>query len=313
MADAYTGTAAVGWDQAAWDRFAYFAFRPEVHFYDLADVKPTNQSMPGKTVTFTQVGDLGLVTSALSENVDVDAVAMSDAQVTLTLAEFGNAVITTAFLRATSFLPTDPVVAEVLGANMGQSLDVIFANAAKSGTNVRYGGTHTSRVTETATDVITSHNVRVAYADLSAANVPQIASQGGGKYLAVIHPYILLDLEEETGTQGWREAHIYAAPQEIFNGEIGAYNGFRFIETTNAPIFTGAGAAGVNVYRTLFMGRQALAMAYTNMYGAVPQIVQGPVTDKLRRFMPMGWYWLGAVGIFRQQCIRAVETGSSIG
>jgi N4-gp56 family major capsid protein len=314
MADAYTGTPAVGWDQAAWDRLAYFAFRPELHFDALADVKPTNQSMPGKTVSFTQVGDLSVATSALSESVDVDAVAMNDSQVTLTLAEYGNATITTSFLRAVSFLPVDSIQAEIIGANAGQSLDIIAANAAKAGTNVRYGSSAVSRVTVAAGHIITAHNVRVARADLKRANVPQIGSMGGGSYVSIIHPDVLLDLQEEVGHQGWRDPHVYSRPEEIFNGEFGKFEGFRFIETTNGPMFADAGVGGVvDVYRTLFMGRQALAKAFTNEIGGTPRVVQGPVTDKLRRFIPLGWYWIGAYGIFRQASLRAVESSSSIG
>jgi N4-gp56 family major capsid protein len=320
MADAYTGTPSVGWDQAAWDRLAYFAFRPEVHFDSLCDVQPTRQSMPGKTVAFTQVGDLAIATTALSESVDVDAVAMSDAQVVLTLAEFGNATITTSFLRAVSFLPVDSIQAEVIGANMGQSLDVIAANTAKSGTNVRYakgtGTQPTSRVTVQALSTLTAHDQRVARADLKRANVPQIMSMGGGSYVTIIHPDVLLDLEEESGHSGWRDAHIYARPDEIYNGEFGKFEGFRYIETTNAPMFVDAGSGStVDVYATLNMGRQALAKAYSTQdgNGAWPHVVQGPVTDKLRRFVPLGWYWIGAYGVFRQSALRRVESSSSIG
>ena len=42
-------------------------------------------------------------------------------------------------------------------------------------------------------------------------------------------------------------------------------------------------------------------------------VVPGPVTDKLRRNVPMGWYWLGAYGVFRQASLRGVESASSIG
>lgn len=317
MADAFTGTPSVGWDQAAWDRLAYFAFRPEVHFDALADVKPTNQSMPGKTVTFTQVGDLAIASTALNESVDIDAVALSDSQVTLTLAEFGNATITTAFLRAVSFLPVDSIQAEIIGANMGQSLDVIAANAAKAGTNVRYAGVATTRNTIVPTSLITAHNVRVARADLKHANVPKWSVNGGGFYTSVINPDVLLDLQEETGHQGWRDPHVYANAPEIMNGEFGAFEGFRFIETTNAPLFADAGSnpTTTDCYRTLFLGRQALAKAYSSSdgNGPMPHVVQGPVTDKLRRFIPLGWYWIGAYGIFRQASVRAVESASSIG
>lgn len=313
MADAFTSTSSSGLDQEAWDRLAYFDFRANTTFVDLCDVKPTNQSMPGRTVTFTKINDLDVVTSTLSETTDVDAVAIGDAQVTLTLGEYGNATLTTALLSATSFIALDPVVATVLGANAGQSMDIVHANVAAAGSNVEYAGTNTGRATIAATDKITAHDVRVARAQLTGASVPKFNSQGGGSYGAVIHPDVVLDLEEETGAAGWREAHIYAAPQEIFNGELGKFQGFRFIETPNLPLFADAGAGNVDVYPTLFLGKQGLARAYSAMYGDRPRIVAGPVTDKLRRFQPMGWYYLGAVGRFREESIRRFESASSIG
>lgn len=136
MADAYTTTASVGFDQSAYDRMAYFALRPELHFDQLADVKPTRQSMPGSAVIFTQITDLSVTTTALNESVDVDAVAMSDANVTLTLAEYGNAMITTLKLRATSYLPVDETVANLVGYNAGVSQDTLAVDKLKAGTNV---------------------------------------------------------------------------------------------------------------------------------------------------------------------------------
>jgi hypothetical protein len=84
-----------------------------------------------------------------------------------------------------------------------------------------------------------------------------------------------------------------------------------------APIFADAGSSTTltDVYRTMFLGRQALAKAYSvsDGNGPTPRVVPGPVTDKLRRFVPLGWYWLGAYGVFRQTALRAVESASSIG
>ena len=33
----------------------------------------------------------------------------------------------------------------------------------------------------------------------------------------------------------------------------------------------------------------------------------------LRRFVPLGWYWLGAYGIFRQASVMRIESSSSLG
>lgn len=317
MADAYTTTSSSNWDQAAYDRLAYFALRPELYFDMVADVGPTNQSMPGTSVIFNQVADLSVASTALNESVDVDAVALSDSQVTVTLVEYGNAAITTAKLRGTSYIATDPIIANILGYNAGISQDTIARDVLKAGTNVRYasGGSTlpTARNTIEPSDTLTANDVRRALADLRGANVATF----GGYYAAWIHPDVSYDLRGQTGAAAWRDPHTYSQPAEIWNGEVGAFEGFRFLETPRAPVFADAGSSTTltDVYRTMFAGRQAMAKAYSQVdgNGASPRVVPGPVVDKLRRFVPMGWYWLGGYGIFRQASLRAVESASSIG
>jgi hypothetical protein len=63
------------------------------------------------------------------------------------------------------------------------------------------------------------------------------------------------------------------------------------------------------------MGRQALCKAYSNVdgNGEGPKVVPGPVTDVLRRFVPMGWYWLGGYSRFKETSLYRIESASSIG
>jgi N4-gp56 family major capsid protein len=317
MPDVYTQQSSLSIDQTAYDRLAYFALRPELFYDRCADVRPTRQAMPGSAVVFTIISDLAVADTALTETVDPDAVAMSDSQVTLTLAEYGNAVITTAKLRGTSFIPVDPAVANVIGFNAGVSVDTVTRTVLEAGTNVRYAGNATSRTTVGTDDTLGAANVRRALAELRGANV---ATFDAGLYKSFIHPDSSYDLRAETGAAAWRDPHVYSQPGEIWNGSIGAFEGFDFIETPRGPLFAdasdGAGLSGtIDVYGTLFLGRQALAKAHsiTDGNGPFPQTVQGPVVDKLRRFVPMGWYWLGAYGRFREAALRRVESVSSIG
>lgn len=314
MADAFTGTAAVDYDQAAYDRLAYFAYRPENYFDNFADIGPTRQSMPGSSVVFTIQSDLAVATTPLSETVDVDAVALADSQVTISLNEYGNAVNTTAKLRGTSFVEINPIVANVLGYNAGVSIDTLARNIVQAGSGVRYI-TGATRIAQTTSSLLTASAVRRAHVDLANNNVPKI----GGMYVCMIHPDVALDLREQTGAAAWRDPHTYSQPNEIWNGEIGEFEGFRFISSPRAPQFVGAGAGTTpniaSVYRTLFMGRQALAKVYstTDGNGPNPSIIMSPVVDKLRRFAPTSWYWLGNYGIFRQTALRGVESSSSVG
>jgi len=394
--DSYTTSGSVDFSKAAYDRMAYFALRPELYFDQAADVQPTAQSMPGSSVAFTIVNDLSIASSALTESNDVAVTSLSDSQVTLTLAEYGNAVLTTAKLRGTAFVDIDPVVANVVGYNAGVSLDTIARAALDSGTNVMYasglGATSlnssvTARSGVATGTTLSSLDIRVARARLRSQNVPTF----GGYYVGYIHPDLVADLQGETisgsNVQGWRAPHVYSQPGEIWTGELGAFEGVRWIETPRAPVFQGAGAsatagtytinsdavsgtftgsapqvgaalttksggvtvtgtvtiasvasntftttgtgsitlagnntvtvaaAGVNVYGTVIIGRQALAKAhsYVDGNGAYPHVVPGPITDRLRRFVPMGWYWLGAYGIFRQASVMRIESSSLLG
>lgn len=311
MADTLQGS--TDFAQTAYDLMTYYALRPQLYFDAVADVQPSNQSQAGSAVKFTITNDLAFATTALNESTDVTPVALSDSQVTLTLAEYGNAVTTTALARGTAFLDLDPVVANVVGFNAGGSVDLLARNVLQAGTNVNYSGGGTARNTITPANTLAASDVRAVRAALLRANVPMI----GGYYMAFIHPDVSYDLRGQTGAATWNEPHAYSTPENIWTGELGSFSGFRFVETPRAPIFADAGSSTTltDVYRTLFLGRQALAKAYSYVdgNGAYPMVIPGPVTDSLRRFVPIGWYWLGQYGIFRQASLYGVESASSIG
>lgn len=312
MADAFTGTSAVTLDQAAYDLLIRYPLRSQLYFDRVADVMPTRQSMPGASVIFNLATEMAAATTPLTETSDVDAVAIANTQVTVTLVEYGNAVNTTAKLRGTSMIEVSPIVANLLGYNAGLSMDTVVFNILAAGTNVIYGSTFTARTAVTSAATITSSKLRQIDASLKEANVADI----GGFYTAFIHPRVSYDLRSETGAAAWRDPHVYSQPGEIWNGELGAYEHMRFVESPRVVPFTDGGAGGtVDVYPTIVVGREALAKAWSNTDGNGPQpkVVMSPVIDKLRRFVPMGWYWLGGYGRFREASLFRLETASSIG
>ena len=303
-------------DQVAFDRLAYFALRSELLFDQAADVQPVAQAMPGTGVTFTIFADIAAATSTLNEVTDVTPVAMSDSQVTVTLAEYGNAVVTTAKLRGTAFLDVDSAAANIIGYNAGDSIDQVVREVLAAGTNVAYSNGKSSRVGLAVADVLTANDIRKQVAALRGANVATF----NGSYIGFIHPDVSYDFRSATDASAWRTPANYVDPTGIYNGEIGLFESVRFIETPRAKVFTnvfnGAGAAGTgDAYSTLIMGRQALAKAFSTQdgNGATPKIVRGNVTDILMRLQPLGWYWLGGYGRFREASLRRIESASSIG
>jgi N4-gp56 family major capsid protein len=314
---ALTVQASTDFAQKAYELLAFYALRPELYFDAAADVRPTNQSQAGSSVQFTIVADLALATTPLTEQTDVTPVALTDTTVLVTLLEYGNAVTTSALARGTSFVNLDPVVANAVGFNAGVSIDTIARNVLTGGTNVAYAigdGTivATSRATVSTHNTVVASDVRAARAALVRNNVANI----GGYYLCFIHPDSAFDLRGQTGSATWNEPHAYSTPDNIWTGEIGSFSGCRFIETPRAQIFADSGStATTDVYTTLFMGRQALAKAYSYVdgNGADPLVVPGPVVDSLRRFVPIGWYHMVGYGVFRQAALYRLESASSIG
>ena len=317
---AVTQASSLSVDQAAYDRLAYFALRSELLFDQAADVQATNQAMPGSSVIFTIFSEMAAATSTISETSDLTPVTMADSQVTVTLAEYGNTVNTTAKLRGTSFLDVDAVAANLIGYNAGNSIDQVVSAVLAGGTNVVYGGggssDPTSTVTIQAEDIIEANDVRKVTAALRGANVATF----NGYYMGYIHPDVSYDLRKETGNASWNAPHINVDTANIYNGEIGTFESVRFIETPRAPLAANASngtstTGTIDVYGTLIMGRQALAKAYSMVdgNGVVPKVVRGPVVDSLMRFNPIGWYWLGGYGRFREAALRRIDSSSSIG
>jgi N4-gp56 family major capsid protein len=294
--------------------------RSELLFDQAADVQPVQQAMPGTGVTFTIFADIAAATSTLNEVTDVTPTALSDSQVTVTLNEYGNAVVTTAKLRGTAFLDVDSAAANIIGYNAGDSIDQVVREVLAGGTNVVYatGGTTTptSRESVSTDDILSADDVRKVTAQLRAANVATF----DGSYLGYIHPDVSYDFRSATDAAAWRTPANYVNPEGIYNGEIGKFESVRFIETPRAKKFenasNGTSTTGtIDVYATHIMGRQALAKAYSvqDGNGSVPKIVRGNVTDILMRLQPLGWYWLGGYGRFREASLRRIESSSSIG
>lgn len=317
---AYTEASSLSVDQAAYDRIAYFALRSELLFDQAADVQATDQSMVGSSVVFTIFSELATATSPLTETSDVTPVAMADSQVTVSLAEYGNVVNTTAKLRGTSFIDVDAAAANLIGYNAGNSMDEVVREVLAGGSNVYYGGggstAPTSRTTVQAEDVIAANDVRKVTATLRKNSV----APWTGYYIGFIHPDVSYDLRRETGNASWNAPHVNMDTDNIYTGEIGVFESVRFIETPRTKLranaSNGSGSSGtIDVYDTYIMGRQALAKAHSFVdgNGPVPHIVRGPVVDALMRFNPVGWYWLGGYGLFRSASLYRIEAASSIG
>lgn len=308
------GSSAAGINQlsnqvlTSYNKLAYFALREGVVFDQFATVKPGDVTNPGTPVSWNFWTDMTAITSTLAEGVDVDAVNVSDSQVTVTPDEYGNAVILTLRLRTDAYLiGFDANIANLLNFNLVDSIDGLARTAWNSPTNVSFG--HADRTTTTTvrtTDLLTISGVREERANLRSASV---IPWDGSNFAAIVHPDVGFDFKDATGNGTWNQLGEYQVKGALYNDEIGQMANFRFLETPRARVETNAGtSATTDVYTSYFFGQESLAKAEP-----IPaHMVIGPVTDKLQRFSSLGWHAYVAWTIFRQASIQIVKTASSI-
>jgi len=238
MANAYTttGSASLGGTvgsaglvQKAYDRLIEFALRAQPLIRNVADKTPARQSIPGSSVVLQRYVDLTQQTTTLTEQVDPDAVALATpTYTTITLAEYGNAVLVTRALELFSLADVDPAVANIIAFNLADSIDTVAQTTLATGANVLRAGARTSSVTVTSSDTFTSALARKTVAKL---RTNKAIPRKGSLYWAGIHPEVAHDLRAETGVGSWRQPHEYQANDEIWAGEIGTYEGAFYVES----------------------------------------------------------------------------------
>ena len=295
---------------SAYDKLVEFALRSQPLLRSVADKRPVNVTSPGTSVTFQIYNDLAQATTALTETTDPDAVGIpSTTSVSVTLNEYGNVALVTRKLQLTSLTDVDPGIANILAYNMADSIDEVVQTQLVGGTNIRYAkGSDTTRPTARnqidATNTIKAEDIRFAVSKLRAG---KSLARKGSLYWCAIHPEVSHDLREETGSASWRLPHEYNSNENIWAGEIGTFEGAYFIESPRLKNATD-GASSARVFRTILAGQQALAEAVAEE----PHVVAGPVTDKLMRFRPLGWYGMLGFARYREASLYRIESTSSI-
>ena len=215
---------------------------------------------------------------------------------------------------------------EEMGASAAETQETLTRDALMTNTNVFYchnvkpDGTPgavavpTSCAEMGASDAdgwakLTPDMVSRVVTQMKKARVPTLH----GKYVAIVHPSVAYDLRS---SDEWIEAHKYAAPNELFNGEIGELHGCRFVEDVFAPVLGGndyKNKSGGVTYATFFLGRDAFGIIDPEG-GALEVIVHDKeeIGGPLNQFSTVGYKFEtnGATILYPERCVRVMSTGA---
>ena len=270
----------------------------------------------GKTIEFRKFAPLAKATTPLVEGVTPAGKSLTVTDITATVEQYGDFIVMSDMLDLTAI---DPVIVEatkLLGRQAGLTLDTVVRNQMHAGTNVFYcpkvasDGTETevlSRADLDKTCVLTVDVVMQVVAELKAQNAPTI----DGDYVAIIHPYAAYDLMRDPE---WMDAHKYTTSENIYEGELGKIAGVRFVESSEAKIYSGDGCpSGLGVFGTIFLGDNAYGD--TEITGGGLETVVKPkgsagTADPLNQRSSVGWKSTKTAEILIQEYLMRVESCS---
>ena len=213
---------------------------------------------------------------------------------------------------------------EEMGASAAETQEKLIRDALLLGTNVLYCDNITlatgavastpescaqMEASATVMSMLTPAMINKAVTIMKKNRVPRI----NGRYYAVIHPSVAHDLR---ACEGWIEAHKYASPEELFNGEIGELHGVRFIENVFAPVLGGEdykNKANTCTYATYFFGKDAFGIIDPEG-GALEMIIhdKGEIGGPRNQFSTIGYKFEtnGATILYPERLLRVMSCSS---
>lgn len=268
---------------------------------------PKNSST---TIKFRRYEALDPTPMPLTEGVTPAGKKLTVTDVQATLQQFGDYVTITDVVQDTH---EDPVLREamaVTGEQAAQMYELVRYGVLNGGTNVFYAGGVTDRAS--VASGFTLNLQRQVTAALRRQNARQItsivsASPNFGtsaipsSYIAVCHVDLDATLRD---TKGFVSVENYGSDMQAMPGEIGSIEGVRYIGTTLAMPYSGAGTgtaddwmsadgAKPDVYPILYFAKDAYGLVPLKGMNAVRPCVLNPNTprggDPLGQRGSVGW------------------------
>ena len=281
------------------------AVQPLTKFRQFCDAKDfTDKGLhKGQIFTWDVYNDVATQGTTLTETSTMPATNFTIAQGTGTVTELGNSVPYTGYLDNLSKHPVQEIINKVLKNDTKKSLDFQawyqFAStpmmiAALNGTDTQ-NIVLTTTGTQTTTNSVPFHKLHVkSIIDMmKERNVPPYDND---EYFALAWPTTFRPMKNDLeGVYQYRDPGF----QMIYNGEIGKYEGVRFIEQTNIPHgnYTGVGynfTSWVNAQSDwiYFFGEDTVAEALV-----IPEEMRGAIPSDYGRAKGIAWYYLGGFAL----------------
>lgn len=293
------------------------AVQPLCKFRQFSDAKDfTDKGLhKGQIFTWNVYNDVASQGTTLTETSTMASTNFTIAQGTGTVTEMGQEVPYSGFLDNLSKHPVQEIINKVLKNDAKKALDgqAWYQFNQTTLRVVASGGTDTQAVTLTTNGTATLTNnvnlhknhIKSIVDAMKERNIPPYA---GDEYFGIAWPTTWRPVKNDLeAVYQYRDEGF----QMIYNGEIGKFEGVRFIEQTNVP--HGNYNAGNYVSSAsftkwtnglsdwaFFFGEDTVAEAIV-----VPEEMRGKIPSDYGRSKGIAWYYLGGFALTQTQALQA--------
>jgi len=291
---------------------------PLFTYAKFAQIRDIERNSGTTVAKFRRYGNLAAATTPLTEGVTPSGSQLSTTEITAEALEYGDFITMSNTLLYQTIDPILLETARILGDQMSDTIDQLTRDVLAAGTSVLYGGNATARANVDATDLIDATVLRKANRLLKnnkARRITEMIDATTGidttpvapAYIAFVSPNTEFTLRTITG---YTPVEKYSMTGKLYEGEIGKFEDIRFIETTNAKVFTGAGAAGIDVYATIIIGANAYGITRISgeeVSNIVKPLGSAGTADPLNQRATSGWLITHVAKILNNDFMTRIE------
>ena len=300
-----------------YDRVLLDRATPSLLHNRYAQIKDLPRNAGTAVITFRRYGVLSAATTALTEGVTPAGQQLSTTELTATALQYGDYVTVTDIVDMQSIDPVLHGVAEdVLGDQVGLTLDTLCRNVIAATTTIQYASTAITTATVGPAMKLNRAEVKEMVKTLRGNNAKTVMrminpSTGynttavGNSFVGIISEDTLYDLDDATG---WIPVEKYPNKSSVMEDEVGSLANVRFLMTTNAA--TKAGTLVTTVHQTLIFGRMAYAQTRISgeaLHNIVKHLGSAGSADPLNQRATSGWKATYVARILNTSWIGSIE------
>jgi len=286
-----------------YDRTLLERLLPLLVYTKFGQVRDIPRKSGSNTIKFRKYSSLAVATTALTEGTTPVGSQLSVSDITADVLQYGDYVTLTDVVNYESEDAVLTEAAQVLGEQAALTLDNLARDVVTAGTSVSYPDARRSRLDFLATCYIDAITVRGGVATLAnnnAKKITRIVNPATGfnttpinaAYVGITDPKVAYTLK---GLTGFIPVQAYPNQGDVMDGEFGALDDVRFIQTSEAKtwaITNNVASTAITVHSILMLGQNAYGI--TRISGEAMKNIVKPLGsagsgDPLDQRTTSGW------------------------